>query len=94
MEIRRLKDHILSPAEEKLLAAAGEVANGPETIFSMMDNADAVFPPVIDDDGKELPLTHGSFISLMENSNRRIRRDAFMNLYHTLKVTKTPPPLF
>ncbi|MBB5263319.1 oligoendopeptidase F [Catenibacillus scindens] len=88
MEIRRLKDHILSPAEEKLLAAAGEVANGPETIFSMMDNADAVFPPVIDDDGKELPLTHGSFISLMENSNRRIRRDAFMNLYHTLEGHK------
>ena len=62
MEVRRLKDHILSPAEEKLLAAAGEVANGPETIFSMMNNADAVFPSVIDDDGKELPLTHGSLL--------------------------------
>ncbi|HIS46499.1 MAG TPA: oligoendopeptidase F [Candidatus Scybalocola faecigallinarum] len=88
MEVRRLKDHILSPAEEKLLAAAGEVANGPETIFSMMDNADAAFPPVLDDDGNELPLTHGSFISLMENSNRRIRKDAFMNLYHTLDQHK------
>lgn len=85
MELRRLKDHILSPAEEKLLAAAGEVANSSETIFSMMNNADSAYPPVIDDNGEELPLTNGSFISLMESSNRRIRKDAFMNLYHTLK---------
>ncbi|MBS5522045.1 MAG: oligoendopeptidase F [Clostridiales bacterium] len=87
-QLRRLKDHILSPAEEKLLAAAGEVANSSETIFSMMNNADSAYPPVIDDNGEELPLTNGSFISLMESSNRRIRKDAFMNLYHTLEKHK------
>lgn len=87
-QLRRLKDHILSPAEEKLLAAAGEVANSSETIFSMMNNADSAYPPVIDDNGEELPLTNGSFISLMESSDRRIRKDAFMNLYHTLEKHK------
>lgn len=85
MEIRRLKEHILSPAEEKLLAAAGELANSPENIFSMMNNADSAYPPVIDRDGNELPLTNGSYISLMENPDRQIRKDAFMNLYHTLE---------
>lgn len=50
----------------------------------MMNNADAAFPPVLDDDGQELPLTNGSFVPLMESNNRRIRRDAFMNMYRTL----------
>ena len=85
MEIRRMKEHILSPAEEKLLAAAGELAGGPETIFSMMDNADASFPPVIDPDGHELSLTNGTFGSLLESPDRNIRRDAFMNFYHTIQ---------
>ena len=84
MEIRRLKDHILSPKEENLLASAGEMANSPDNIFSMMNNADASYPPVLDDEGRELPLTNGSFVSLLENPNRRIRKDAFQNFYHTL----------
>ena len=88
LELRRLKEHILSPEMEKLLADAGELANGPETIFSMMNNADAAYPPVIDEDGRKLPLTNGSFVSLLESSNRKIREDAFMNFYHTLESHK------
>ncbi len=87
-ELRRLKDHILSEAEERLLAAAGELADAPDKIFSMKNNADASYPPVLDDEGRELPLTNGSFITLMENSDRRIRRDAFRNLYRTLEKTQ------
>ena len=83
-EIRRFKDHVLTPAEENLLAAAGRLARSPEAIFSMMNNADAVYPPVIADDGSELALTNGSLVPLLQSSDRRIRRDAFMNFYHTL----------
>lgn len=87
-ELRRLKDHILSEAEERLLAAAGELADAPDKIFSMKNNADASYPPVLDDEGQELSLTNGSYIPLMENSNRRIRRDAFQNLYRTLEKSQ------
>lgn len=87
-DLRRLKDHILSEAEERLLAAAGELADAPDKIFSMKNNADASYPPVLDGEGRELPLTNGSFITLMENSDRRIRRDAFRNLYRTLEKTQ------
>ncbi len=82
-EIRRLKDHILSPAEEKLLAAAGEISETPGNVFSMMNNADAAFPPVHTKDGEELPLTNGSFVSLLQNSDRDVRKEAFENFYHT-----------
>jgi hypothetical protein len=38
------KDHILSPAEENLLAAAAEVGNGPSSIFHAFNDADMKFP--------------------------------------------------
>ena len=79
-EIRRLKDHILSPAEEKLLAAAGEISETPGNVFSMMNNADAAFPPVHTKDGEELPLTNGSSVSLLQNSDRDVRKEAFVKL--------------
>lgn len=37
---RRLKDHILSPAEERLLASAGEMAQAPTAVFGALNNAD------------------------------------------------------
>ena len=84
-DLRRLKDHVLTPAEEKLLAAAGELASAPGDIFTMMNNADAKFPPVTDDNGQSLPLSNGSYVALMQNANRRIRKDAFNNMYSTIK---------
>mgnify|MGYP002241849102 CR=1 FL=1 len=38
-QIRRRKDHILSPAEERLLASAGEMANASENIAGVFRNA-------------------------------------------------------
>lgn len=49
----------------------------------MMNNADAAFPPVHTKDGEELPLTNGSFVSLLQNSDRDVRKEAFENFYHT-----------
>ena len=57
-----LKDHILSPAEKQLLAAAGEISESPETIGSMFRNADLKFPNVLDRDGNEQQLTPGAYI--------------------------------
>lgn len=42
--IRRRKEHVLTPAEEKLLAAAGEMANAPENIYSLFADADLTLP--------------------------------------------------
>ncbi len=85
---RRMKDHVLSAAEERLLAAAGEMAESPEVIHSMLDNADLTFPSIKNAQGEELQVTNGSFISLMESPDRDVRKAAFESLYHTYAGVK------
>ena len=80
-QIRRRAAHILSPAEEKLLAAAGEMADAPETIGSVFRNADLKFPEVEDSKGEKHALTGGSYGPLMESEDRVLRRNAFETLY-------------
>ncbi|WP_069649161.1 oligoendopeptidase F [Caloranaerobacter ferrireducens] len=81
--IVRRKKHYLSPEEEAIIAQAGELANSPETIFGMLNNADIKFPTIIDENGNEITITHGKFIKLMESKDRRVRKDAFKGLYDT-----------
>ncbi|MDO4465909.1 MAG: oligoendopeptidase F [Bacillota bacterium] len=80
-ECRRLKEHTLSEAEEKLLSLAGQVGQIPDSIFGMLDNADAQFKEAKDKDGKSYELTHGSYIELMHSQDEILRKSAFQNLY-------------
>ena len=83
-DARRRKAHILSPAEEKLLAAAGEMANAPSDIFGNLGNADMKFPEAVDSEGKKHPLTQGTFVLCEESEDRVLRKSAYENMYHTL----------
>ena len=87
-DIRRRRAHVLSPAEEKLLAAAGEMANAPDNIYGMFNDADVTFPDAVDSEGKRHPLSQGTYISYMESSDRALRKSAFENLYHTYGAYK------
>ncbi|WP_027340703.1 oligoendopeptidase F [Halonatronum saccharophilum] len=80
-EILRQKEHFLSPKEERLLALAGELAQGPANIFGMINNADMAFPSIKGEDGEEVEVTHGRYVELLKNKNRHIRRDAFKAYY-------------
>jgi len=82
-EIIRQKEHILSEREEMILAQAGDMAQAPDNIFTMLNNADLKFPVILDEEGQEVEITHGRFITLMESKDRRVRKDAFQGLYHT-----------
>ena len=79
--IRRRKEHVLSPGEEKLLAAAGEMANAPENIYSLFADADLTFSDAEDSQGNRHPLSQGTFVSYEESSDRVLRKSAFQNLY-------------
>ena len=82
-DIRRRRAHVLSPAEEKLLASAGEMALSPDKIYGMFNDADVTFPDAIDSEGNRHPLSQGTYISYMESPDRALRKSAFENLYHT-----------
>ncbi len=83
--ILKRREHILSPAEERIIAMTGEMSNTPSTVFSMLDNADMKFPDAVDSEGKAHQITHGSYIPLMQSEDRELRRSAFTNLYDTYK---------
>ena len=84
MDIRRRRAHILSPAEEKLMASAGEMAQAPSNIFGSFINADLKFPDAVDGEGKSLPLSQSTFITYQEGEDRALRKDSYEKLYHTL----------
>ena len=83
--IARRRAHTLSQAEERLLAMAGEVLEGPRSIFTMLNNADMKFPTIQGEDGEPVTLTHGRYIPLMESRDREVRRSAFQSLYATYR---------
>ena len=87
-DLRRRKEHVLSPAEEKLLAAAGEMAQAPDNIYGMFADADITFPDAIDSHGNPHQLTQGTFVPCQESSDRVLRKSAYENLYHSFAAFK------
>ncbi|HZJ85047.1 MAG TPA: oligoendopeptidase F [Syntrophomonadaceae bacterium] len=80
-EILRQKKHILSVAEEKILANVADLSYAPTNIFSMINNADIKFPIIKDEKGNDVELTKGRYGRFMESEDRRVRRDAYKALY-------------
>ena len=78
---RRHKEHTLSPAEEKLLAATGEMTSAPSDIYGMFANADISFADAVDSNGQAHPLRQGNFVSYEESPDRALRKSAYENLY-------------
>ena len=91
-EIERQRPHTLSAAEERLIAMTGDMGAAPDTIFSMLSDADMKFPQVPGEDGKMVELTHSSYIPLMMSRNRAVRRAAFEGMYETHKAFSATIP--
>lgn len=84
-ELIRSRKHIRSQEVEEVLAQAGMIARGPETIFSMLDDADLTYPAIKDEDGNEVILTKQRFAKFMDSSDRRVRQEAHSAFYSVYK---------
>lgn len=87
-DVLRRKIHTLSALEERLLAMSGELAAAPRNIFSMMNNADIQFGKIKNEQGEEVELTKGNYVSFMESPDREVRRNAYGALYNAYKALK------
>ncbi|WP_237563743.1 oligoendopeptidase F [Halalkalibacter okhensis] len=87
-ELNEQRAHVLSEAEEAILAQASEVTNSPSNTFGMLNNADLKFPTIKDENGEEVEITHGRYIRFLESSDRRVREDAFKAVYSTYNKYK------
>ena len=81
--IIRQKKHTLSESEERILAKTDEISSSAQTIFTMLNEADMVFPDVTDRNGSKHTLSHGKYISYLESEDRVLRKSAFDTLYET-----------
>ncbi|PWB74043.1 hypothetical protein C3F09_04550, partial [candidate division GN15 bacterium] len=73
----RTKAHRLSDKEEEILAQATPVTGSFINTFQIIDNGDITFGSIKDETGKDIQLTKGRYSTIMQNPDRRLRRDAF-----------------
>ena len=86
--ILRQKEHTLSAEQEQFLAQTAEIANAPQNIFTMLNDADMKFATIHDEKGNEVELTKGRYTSFLENSSRAVRKEAFFALYDSYMKQK------
>ncbi len=80
-KLLRHRPHILSEAEERILAMQGEIAGTADNAFSQLNDADMKYGFIEVAKGERVELTHGSFSSLLENRKRSVRKQAFHQFY-------------
>ena len=82
--VLRQRPHTLSRELETLMASTAEMQRAPDTIYSMMCDADMTFPTIKDAAGNDVEITHGNFIPLLESADREVRKNAWEGLMLTL----------
>lgn len=82
-DINRVRSHVRSAEVEAVLAAAGEISEVPDSIFSMIDNADLKLPHIQNEKSEEVPLTKGNYLVYIRSTDRRVRKEAFEGMHGT-----------
>jgi len=80
-KIRRMKPHVLSEPEERLLALGSVALSGYDDTFSQLTDVDMKFGVLIDETGRERPLSQSSFSSFLIKRDPELRRRAFHQFY-------------
>jgi oligoendopeptidase F len=80
-KIRRMKPHVLSEKEERLLALGDAALRGYDDAFSQLTDVDMKFGVLTDETGREKPLTQSSFMSFLIKRDAELRKRAFHQFY-------------
>src|ERR1700737_268344 len=80
-KIRRLKPHVLSEPEERILALGAAALSGYDDTFSQLTDVDMKFGVLVDDTGREKRLTQSSFSSFLVKRDPGLRKRAFEQFY-------------
>src|SRR5881296_2989338 len=80
-KIRRMKRHVLSVPEERLLALSSVALSGYDDAFSQLTDVDMKFGVLVDGTGRERPLTQSSFSSFLVKRDHELRKRSFHQFY-------------
>jgi len=89
-KIVRMKPHVLSEKEEELLALSANPLEAVRKAFGAFNNVDLKLGSVKDSQGKEMPLTHGTYGLYLRSFDRDLRENAFKAMHQSyLNVENT-----
>jgi oligoendopeptidase F len=80
-KVRRMRPHVLSEREERLLALGSVALDGYDDAFSQLTNVDMKFGLLRDEKGQERPLTQSTYSSFLLRRDRGVRQRAFVQFY-------------
>lgn len=84
-KIARTKKHTLSLENEKLLAMSGQALQTAYKAFNAINNVDFKFGSVLDKNGEEKQITHGSYGVFIRDQDRVLRENAFKKYHEVFK---------
>jgi oligoendopeptidase F len=79
--LTRTRPHVLSEPEEKLLAMQGSFAGTAGKVFRQLTDADMKFGSVTTGAGEQVELSNATFVTLLHDRSRDVRRTAFHQYY-------------
>lgn len=79
--LTRTRPHVLSEPEEKLLAMQGSFAGTAGKVFRQLTDADMKFGSVTTGTGQQVELSNATFVTLLHDRSREVRRTAFQQYY-------------
>ena len=80
-KVRRMRPHVLSVPEERLLALSNVALSGYDDTFSQLTDVDMKFGVLVDETGRERPLSQSSFSSFLVKRDPELRKRAFHQFY-------------
>ena len=83
----RYKEYTLSDSEEKLLASLSKAMGSNYDTYELLKDSDLSFPNFYVD-GKEYPLDGNKYSLYIESDDRKVRKEAFLDLYSVYKQYK------
>jgi len=89
-DILRMKPHTLSESEEKIIAEAGLLADGPSSIYTVFSNAELPYPEIKLSDGTMAKLTkvgYSRYRAVQNRDDRQAVFDAFWGAFDNFKAT-------
>src|SRR3989475_6867600 len=76
-----MKRHVLSVPEERILTLGSVALSGYDDTFSQLTDVDMKFGVLIDETGRDKPLTQSSFGSFLVKRDHELRKRAFHQFY-------------
>ena len=80
-DLIRVKKHILSENEEKLLSGAMSFSGDTSDVFHSLSDVDFKFESPEDSNGKKHELTDANYPLFLKNADRTLRKNAYNNFY-------------